>query len=541
MIFLQRPESVKGISENSAEKYKHNCAFTFLDGEGDTVEISYEALKNDVDSLALALLHEYSMTGEKAAIIGCNCYEWCISYLACLSAGVVAVPVDRELAGDDIENILSFADVKAVIGDGKSILKLQKQKDRLYLCFEDGEKGLYSLLKKGEHLKKEGYTVDTKINPDDLAVLLFTSGTTGNSKGVMLSNRNLCSDLFLVSANVNITEKDRSLSLLPLHHTYEAIALLMVLYCGGSVAFCGGIRYLSRGFERFSPTVFVTVPLILEKLHQKILGEIESKGLRQKFRLASLMSSAVSEEKKKKLFADIHTFFGGRLDKIIVGAAALQTQAAEDFELFGFKIIIGYGLTECSPIIICNSETDRTPDTVGRPLGETQIRIDCPDEKGVGEILVKGPMVMLGYYKNEKATNEVFCDGWFCTGDLGYKDKNGRYRISGRCKNVIVTKNGKNIYPEELEYRLNKNLYISESLVYGEKGDIVSCEIVPDELAVKQKLKKQSPTDEEVKALINEAVRSINRLLPTYKRIKKVTVRKDGFSKTTTHKIKRKY
>ncbi len=538
---MQRPETVKEILENSAGKYKRNCAFTFLDSEGETVEISYEALKNDVDSLALALLHECRMTGGKAAIIGVNCYEWCISYLACLSAGIVAVPVDRELAGDDIESIITFADVKAVIGDEKSIMKLQKQKERLCLCFEAEEKGLYSLLKKGEHLKKEGYTVDTKINPDALAVLLFTSGTTGNSKGVMLSNRNLCSDLFLVSANVNITEKDRSLSLLPLHHTYEAIALLMVLYCGGSVAFCGGIRYLSRGFERFSPTVFVTVPLILEKLHQKILGEIESKGMRQKFRLASLMSSAVSEEKKKKLFYDIHTFFGGRLDKIIVGAAALQTQAAEDFELFGFKIIIGYGLTECSPIIICNSEADRTPDTVGRPLDETKIRIDCPDEKGVGEILVKGPMVMLGYYNNEKATNEVFRDGWFCTGDLGYKDKNGRYRISGRCKNVIVTKNGKNIYPEELEYRLNKNPYISESLVYGEKGDIVSCEIVPDEHAVRQKLKKQSPTDEEVKALINEAVRSINRLMPTYKRIKKVTVRKDGFSKTTTHKIKRKY
>lgn len=535
---MQRPETVKEILESSTRKFSNNCAFTFLDGEGNAVEVSYEELKNDVDSLAAALLYEYKMKGSKAAIMGYNCYEWCVSYLACLSSGIVAVPVDRELAGDDIEDILTFADVKAVIGDEKSIMKLQKKKERLYLHFEDG---LLPLIRKGEHLKKEGFTVDAKIDPDALAVLLFTSGTTGNSKGVMLSNRNLCSDLFLVSNNVNITEKDRSLSLLPLHHTYESISLLMILYRGGSVAFCGGIRYLSRGFERFSPTVFVTVPLIFEKLHGKLLAEIESKGLRQKFRLAALMSSAVSEEKKKKLFSDIHSFFGGKLEKIIVGAAALQAQAAEDFELFGFKIIIGYGLTECSPIVICNSEKERTSDTVGRPLAETEIKIDRPDEKGVGEILVKGPMVMLGYYKNERATKEVFRDGWFCTGDLGYKDKNGRYRISGRCKNVIVTKNGKNIYPEELEYRLNKNPYISESLVYGEKGDIISCEVLPDEQAVRQKLKKQNPGDEEIKALINEAVRSINRLLPTYKRIKKVTVKKDGFDKTTTHKIKRKY
>ena len=538
---MQRPETIKQILESSAEKYKNNCAFISLDSQGNTVEISYAELKNDVDCLATGLIYEHGMRGEKAAIIGCNCYEWCVCYLACLAAGIVAVPVDRELSGDDIGDILSFASVKAVLGDERSLKKLNRQKGCDYICFEDAEKGFYSLIEKGKHLKKEGYTVDAEIDPDALAVLLFTSGTTGNSKGVMLSNRNLCSDLFLVSSNISINEKDRSLSLLPLHHTYEAISLLMILYCGGSVAFCGGIRYLSRGFQLFSPTVFVTVPLILEKLHEKILREIENKGLRQKFRLASLMSSAVSSEKKKKLFADIHAFFGGKLEKIIVGAAALQAGAAEDFELFGFKVIIGYGLTECSPIIICNSDGDRTYDTVGRPLAETEIKINSPDEKGVGEILVKGPMVMLGYYENEKATEEVFCDGWFCTGDLGWRDKNGRYRISGRCKNVIVTRNGKNIYPEELEYRLNKNAFISESLVYGEKGDIISCEILPDEQAVKAKLKKQNPTDEEIKALINEAVRSINRLLPTYKRIKKVTVRKDGFSKTTTHKIKRKY
>lgn len=538
--FLYRPETVREILYKSAERFGDRCAFTFLDSEGKKCEISYKQFKSDVVSLALALVRE---KGEKnkAAIVSCNCYEWCVSYLACLSAGIVAVPVDRELSAEDIKDILDFADVKTVLCDGRILKKLSGINEKDFISFDDGEKGFYSLIRKGEALIKEGFTLENKIDPYALAVLLFTSGTTGNAKGVMLSNRNLCSDLYLVSENINLTCRDRSLSLLPLHHTYETIAFLMMLYCGGSIAFCGGIRYLSKGFQLFSPTVFVTVPLILEKLYERLMGEIEKKGLRQKFRLASLVSTAMGEEKRKKLFDDIHHFFGGRLQKFVVGAAPLQPSVAEAFETFGFKVVIGYGLTECSPIVICNSVDDTSPDTVGRPLKEVEVKIDSPDEKGVGEILVKGPMVMQGYYKNEKATNGVFRDGWFCTGDLGRVDKNGRYRISGRSKNVIVTKNGKNIYPEELEYRLNKNHFIAESLVFAEKGDIISCEIFPDIEAIKSKLKKSILTEDETKSVINEAVRSINRTLPSYKRIKKVTLRKDDFDKTTTHKIKRKY
>ena len=538
--FLYRPETVREILYKSAERFGDRCAFTFLDGEGKKCEVSFKQFKNDVISLALTLVRE---KGEKnkAAIVSYNCYEWCVSYLACLSSGVVAVPVDRELSAEDIKDILDFAEVTTVFCDGKALKKLSNTGYRNFISFDDGEKGLYPLIRKGEALAREGFTLENEIDTDALAVLLFTSGTTGNAKGVMLSNRNLCSDLYLVSENINLTPCDRSLSLLPLHHTYETMSFLMMLYCGGCIAFCGGIRYLNKGFQIFSPTVFVTVPLILEKLYEKLMGEIEKKGLRQKFRLASLVSTAMGEEKRKKLFDDIHHFFGGRLQKFVVGAAPLQPSVAEAFETFGFKVVIGYGLTECSPIVICNSVDDTSPDTVGRPLKEVEVKIDSPDEKGIGEILIKGPMVMQGYYKNEKATNGVFRDGWFCTGDLGRVDKNGRYRISGRSKNVIVTKNGKNIYPEELEYRLNKNHFIAESLVFAEKGDIISCEIFPDIEAIKSKLKKSILTEDETKSVINEAVRSINRTLPSYKRIKKVTLRKDDFDKTTTHKIKRKY
>lgn len=539
---MYRPDTIKEMLGESCRRYKDNFAFVFLDSQGKTVRITYEMLKKDVDSLSLSLVHHLKAEGEKAAIICYNCYEWCVIYLACLCTGVVAVPVDREMSGGDIGEILDFADVKVVFCDSKSRDKLLKRESITYVAVDSDENGsLYSLIKKGEDLRREGFTLKKEIDKDALAVLIFTSGTTGNPKGVMLSNYNLCSDLFLVRDNVQATERDRTLSVLPLHHTYETIAFLMMLYSGGSVAFCGGIRYLGKSFSLFMPTVFVTVPLILEKLHAKILSEIEAKGMRQKFRLASLMSSAMNEEKKKKLFSSVHSFFGGKLKKIIVGAAALQQTSAEDFELFGFQVIIGYGLTECSPIVICNSVNDRTTDTIGKPLREVKVKIHCPDEKGVGEILVKGPMVMKGYYKNEKATDEVFLDSWFCTGDLGFCDRNGRYHITGRCKNVIVTKNGKNIYPEELEYRLSKNPFVKECLVYAEKGDIISCEILPDTDAIKLRLKKQSATEEQIKAVINETVRNVNRLLPSYKRIKKVLVRKDEFQKTTTHKIKRKY
>ena len=374
--------------------------------------------------------------------------------------------------------------------------------------------------------------------PDNVAVILFTSGTTGVSKGVMLTRKNLLSDLYAVKDFVEISESDRSLSLLPLHHTYESISLLMTICCGGTVCFCTGIKYLSECFKEFSPTVFVTVPLILERLHKKILADIEKSGKRQKFKLMSLLQDTLSEEKKNRLFAKVHEQFGGELKKFIVGAAHLNEKVAEDFELFGFQVIIGYGLTECSPIVICNSVNDRTTDTVGRPLKNVEVQIKNPDEKGIGELLVKGDMVMKGYYKNPEITKEAFDGQWFCTGDLGFCDKNGRYHITGRSKNVIVTKNGKNVYPEELEYHLNKSPYVKESLVFA-VGEIVSCEVFPDEETVAKKLKKTAPADDEVRALIGEVVRSVNRKVPSFKRIKQLTVRKTEFPKTTTNKVKR--
>ena len=224
---------------------------------------------------------------------------------------------------------------------------------------------------------------------------------------------------------------------------------------------------------------------------------------------------------------------------IICGAAALQKQTAKDFFSYGIPVIIGYGLTECSPIIICNNDISPTVDTVGKPLPGVQVKIVDPDENGIGEISVKGPMVMKGYYKNKAQTDRVMIEGWFYTGDLGFMDKNGNYHITGRCKNVIVTANGKNIYPEELEYYLSKENVIGECVVYSEGDDIISVEILPCMEDVKKKLRKENPTDDEIHSAVKEAVRGVNKTLPGYKRIRKVTIRKEAFDKTSTHKIKR--
>ncbi len=549
MSYDKGPETVRKMLTESAEKYAERDAF-LLDTKQGVFPVKYKKFKSDTDALAMALIEILNLKNKKIAICAKNTYEWCLSYMAVMSGVGVVVPTDKELSGEEIANILNMGRIDAVICDNQSAKKILSvihsiEKRPILISCEEREKDslipLKFLLQRGYELLAQGYTLpsDDEINPDSLAVLLFTSGTTGVSKGVMLSNSNLCSDLEAVTHSVEIKEVDVSLSVLPLHHTYEAIAFLMMIYKGGCISFCKGFRYLIYDFARYRPTVFVSVPLILEKIHRRITEKIEKDGNQKKLKLLSLVSTAVSEDKKRKIFEEIHTLFGGRLRKIIVGAAALKKNVAEDFELFGIPIIIGYGLTECSPIIICNSDKERTTDSVGKPVKGVEVQIKNKDEKGIGEIYVKGPMVMLGYYNNEEETCKVLSDGWFKTGDLGYKDRQGNYHLTGRSKNVIVTTTGKNIYPEELELLLYKNPVVRECIVYSKQDSIITAEILPDYDEVKTKLKKVSPTENDVLEVLCDVLRNVNKKLPSYKRINRFVLRENEFSKTTSHKIKR--
>lgn len=541
-------KNLKELYTESCSKYKDNTAFHFFTQEGETATVSYEKFKTDIDALGTALLADMGLKGEKIALMGENSYRWCVSYFAVASGVGVVVPLDKETPAEELKNILSFADIKVVIGDKGAVKKIKENRymfdeDLVIISMNDEEDTIsFSyLLNAGAAFVSGGNKefTDAQIDEDILAVLLFTSGTTGMAKGVMLSHRNLCSDLINVKRYVKIEETDVSLSVLPLHHTYEAIAFLMIIYSGAAVSFARSVRHLKEDFRIFRPTVFVTVPLMLEKLHRKIIDDIERQGKRKKMQMLSVVSSAVSEEKKRKVFAAIHELFGGRLKKIVVGAAALHSEVASDFALFGIPVIIGYGLTECSPIVICNSLDDCTTDTIGKPLKQVEAKIADPDEKGIGEICVKGPMVMLGYYNNEEETAKVLVDGFLHTGDLGYKDKNGNYHITGRKKNVIVTRNGKNVYPEELEYYLSKHAVIADSMVYAHSDGIVTAQIIADEKEIKKKLGKENLDKSDIDKAVTEAVRSTNRKVPSYKNIKNVIIRNKDFVRTSTHKIKR--
>lgn len=552
----------KDLLTQSAALFPLRPAFKIKDSEGNIIDITYRRFLNTVNYLGTALC-SLGLKGEKIAVVGKNSHKWCMAYLAVTCGTGVIVPIDKELMSDDICNIIEAADCKAVFYDKASGEKLLENKDRLksdlipIACFEgaglEGELFFDDLVMSGRAEFKGGNTsyAEAKIDSEALASLLFTSGTTGNAKGVMLSQRNICSDIMAVSSVVKLYPEDRILSVLPLHHTYEcSLSFLMLMYSGGCLCFCEGLRYIQKNMQEYEPTIFVTVPLMLEKFHARILKKVSEKKI-GKFalslgKLAQTGGESFVSGLTEKIFAEVKRQFGGKLRVVITGAAALNPEVAKDFKTFGIPVYIGYGLTECSPLVIGNNDRLQLPDSVGVPLPGVEAKINEPDSTGVGEIYVKGPMVMMGYYNNEEATREVFTeDGWFKTGDMGSVDEENRFKIVGRCKNVIVTKNGKNIYPEEVEYYLNKNPFVSESLVFGadcdeaEEGTQVEAKIFPDIAEIMAKFKNQTPTKEQVLKTISDVVKEVNKKLPKYKHIKRFDVRENEFIKTTTNKIKR--
>lgn len=542
---MKQIKTVRDIIESSSQSYTNRAAFALRDTNNAERKISYGEFMRDVDALAAALYGKLGLYGRHVAVIGENSYYWCLGYFAVLSSGGVVVPLDKDNPAEETVQLMRFGDVSAVICDVKSGKRLSAYVDdsTLLICTQKTDDNrmisLEELLEYGYKVLEEGKMPVCNADPDSMAVLLFTSGTTGAAKGVMLSNSNIVSDLKAVSSNVNITYEDRSLSVLPLHHTYESISVLMVLSRGGTVCFTGGFRNLTGDFLFYRPTVVVCVPLLLEKFNRKIEKGIQERGSKGKSRLFSLVSEFIGEDVRRKTFSSVHEAFGGKLRKIIVGAAACDKSTVDKLEMYGFRVIIGYGLTECSPIVICNSDLERRSDSIGKPLRGVEVKIVDADASGVGEIAVKGPMVMLGYYKKPEETRKVLRDGWLHTGDIGYADKNGFYYITGRKKNVIVTNGGKNIYPEEIEHYLMKSPLVAECVVSGKNDKDITAEILPDAEEVRNKSKSDKITDEQMRLYMEAVVKTVNKKLPAYKRIKNIKIRKEEFEKTSTRKIKR--
>lgn len=543
----------KQMLYRSADIYRSRTAFKKKDNNGNIIRITYEEFKNDIVCLGTSLIKR-GFLNKKIAVIGKNSYEWCVSYMAASIVGIV-VPIDKELHTDDVINFMNISETSCILGDDKNLSEILQQinqlnnKDTFFIFFEPKTKeNDFSKIKlEGKKLYNGGFTDFDKIeiNPDELRILLFTSGTTGNAKGVCLSQRNICSNILSTYGIVKVKRSDLFFSVLPLHHTYECtLGFLLPIYSGASIAHCEGLRYIAKNMAEFHPSVILCVPLLLEKLHKNIVKNM-NQSLPNKYKKENENPfSSLPFFMKKIVKTKVKNTLGGRLRVFIVGAAAANPNIVADFRDLNLNTLQGYGLTECSPLVAGNTDFFQKDDAAGLPIPNVEYKINNPNEEGVGEIIVKGPNVMLGYYKNEEETNKSLKDGWFYTGDLGKIDENGYLYITGRCKSVIVTKNGKNIYPEEVEYHLNDNPLISESLVMGiqkENDDetYINAQIYPNIEAITEYLKGSVPTKEEIWKIISDAVSSVNKKLPNYKHIKGFIIRDKEFEKTTTQKVKR--
>ena len=461
---------------------------------------------------------------------------------------------------NEIENVIKRAKASVVIYSTKEKEKIKKVEDKLpfvkyFMQMNSNDKlvgreiGLNTVINNGKKIIEKGDNsyLDIEIDPEEFKVLIFTSGTTSAAKGVMLCNRNLAENVNAVSPYVYVNEEERWFSVLPLHHCYEcSIGFLLPMAVGGSIAICQGLKHIVENMKETQPTVLLAVPLLIESLYKKINKSIEKGGK------AALVNSmihvtnalkAVGIDIKRKVFAEIYDNLGGKLKFIVSAAAPIDPKAGKWVQDIGINFLQGYGLTETSPIAALTPDYEPKIGSAGKALVCSELKIKNPNEKGEGEVLIKSTTLMLGYYENEEATNEVVHDGWFNSGDIGYLDKDGFLFITGRSKNVIVTQNGKNIYPEEIEMMLGKIPEIKESMVYGkeeEKGKelTITARVIPNYEEIKTIYKKEL-SDEEVYNIIWNKIKEVNRELTSYKAIKKLEIKKDEFEKTTTMKIKR--
>lgn len=540
--------------------YGHTPAFRYKNSIGQIRDVSYKRFYTHVNSLGTSLL-ELGLEEKRIAIAGANSYKWCLSYMSVVCGAGVAVPVDKELPFADIKSILEVSEASAIIFDGKFGKKLLEHRDELPegliligMDLKQDEDGIISfdrLVSEGEELMAEGHVeyVTKEIEGNRLTVLLFTSGTTGMSKAVMLSANNICADIRSIMGVVKISHGERIMSVLPMHHTYECtVTFLCCFYAGVTICFSEGLRYLAKNLQEFKPHILIVVPLLLEKFYNRIQKAIEKeRGSAFKVNVGyaiSRVAESFGVDAYKLFFGKIKEAFGGSIRLIISGAAGIDPVIIRDLNKYGIQTFQGFGLTECSPIVICNNDRDFKPDSIGKPIPDVEAKLYNCDENGIGEICVKGPMVMLGYYRDEAATRACFdLDGWFHTGDLGRVDSDGFYYICGRCKSVIVTRNGKNVYPEELEALLTKEAAVKECIVSGaddEKGGtIVFARIFPDAKAISAMHGNRNVDENDIEEAVSEAVKKVNSEVVSYKVIKRYEIVSKEFQKTTTSKIKR--
>ena len=544
--------SVKHYAEKVAYKYKKNGDLKNVE----YVEKTYEQVGKDIKAFATELLNK-GLEDKKIVLIGNNRYEWCISYLAITSANMIVVPLDKALPDNEIENLVTRSEAEVAIFDKKYIEVMKKLKNdtdvnlKLLVCMDnikdDEMENFSQLLQKGKELVENGDNLydNIEMHSEKMSIMLFTSGTTNLPKAVMLSQKNICANLSDFASWVKLYPTDTLLSFLPIHHTFECtVTFLYGFYSGCTVAFCDGLKYIQKNLAEYKVSVFVAVPLVLETMYKKIQKAIRDQGKEKLMNRMIKISNGLLKCKidlRKIIFKQILDNFGGNLRVVLYGSAPMDKETIVGFNNFGIALVQGYGLTETSPVIAAETDKEKMPGSVGLALPSLNVKIENPDENGEGEILVKGPSVMIGYYHNDEENKKAFVDGWFRTGDYGYITKDGFIYVTGRKKDIIVLKNGKNVYPQEIEFLINKLPYVTESLVYQrekDKTDTMLCaKIVYDKDMIKEKLGEK--TEKEYKDHIWEEIKEINKQLPVFKHIKQITITTEPLIKTTTQKVKR--
>ena len=553
-------KNFKELIERSAEKYPDNVAYKFKRNLGKknekVIEKTYTEIKEEVEALGTVLL-DMGLENKKIALIGNNRYEWCASYLAITTSNMVVVPLDKMLPENEIKSLIERSKVDAVIYENKYAeifenIKSEGTTLRYYINMdlENDEQETLSfqkLIEKGKELRKNGDKKydDVKIDTEKMSVLIFTSGTTNTAKGVMLSQKNITSNIMGMAKMSKMYPNDVLLSFLPLHHTFECtITFLYGFYSGATIAFCDGLKYIAKNLQEYEISVFVAVPLVLETIYKKIQKGIKDQG---KEKLVNVMTKIANFllkfgiDIRRKVFKSVLNQLGGKLRIAYFGAAAMDKTVIEGYNNFGIDTVQGYGLTETSPLVAAETDKQKCPGSVGMAPFNIEIKLEDVDDKGIGEIVTKGPNVMLGYYENEEATKEVMQDGWFHTGDLGYFNKDGYLFITGRKKEVIVLKNGENVFPSDIEFLVNKLPYVQESILFpreNAKGELaLGIKIVYDEDEIKKHFGEK--TEEEYKDLVWEDIKEINKNLSQFKRIKELIITTEELEKTTTKKVKR--
>ena len=550
---------LKDMLNQTGEVYGDRPAYIFKTEEkGKFRTITHKEFRENINALGTTLI-QMGLKDKRIALISENRYEWELSYLAVASGVGVIVPLDKALPDNELESLILRSQVEAIIYSSKydvimNTLREKKNTNLKYFIsmdLEENTQGIYAekaLVEKGKKLLTDGNKtyIDAKIDSEKMGIMLFTSGTTAMSKAVMLSHKNLVTNVMDIIQRFDLTDEDRFLSFLPLHHVFECtVGFLYPISIGGSIAFCEGVKHMAENIKEFEITAMISVPAVFDIIYRKVMKTIEKKGKLANLEKGKKVSQFLLKMKidlRKQLFKEVHESLGPKLKLVVTGGAALDSETEKGFNDLGFDVEQGYGLTETAPVIAAETPKCRRLGSIGKKFPSVEVKIDDPDEEGIGELMAKGPSIMLGYYENEEATKSALeSDGWFHTGDLARIDKDGYIYISGRKKSVIVLNNGKNVFPEEIETLLNKVEGIKETFVFEKKeddGDVKVCvEIVYDKELIKELYNIEG--EENIKEFLWDKVKEVNKLMPKYKYVREMVITEEPLIKTTTLKIKR--